>query len=169
MHFPQEGAEEVLGTKPMAVPRPKRKKPAADKKLVAPIPLDASGRPIFPITLPGCKVHSLGEIVTDRAGFHSEESIYPVGYCSSRIYASVLNVHTSCIYTCTIFDAGTGPKVTVRGSVELPNLRPVYAEESKVEGAGQCETPKKRNHVVACFHSVRPALIFGLLPNLGTK
>lgn len=109
----REGPEEVSGSKPTAVPRPKRKKPAADKKLVAPIPLDASGRPIFPITLPGCKVHSLGEIVTDRAGFHSEESIYPVGYCSSRIYASVLNVHTSCIYTCTIFDAGTGPKFEI--------------------------------------------------------
>lgn len=105
----KEGPEEMASTKP----RPKRKKPAADKKLVAPIPLDASGRPIFPITLPGCKVHSLGEIVTDRAGFHSEESIYPVGYCSSRIYASVLNVHTSCIYTCTIFDAGTGPKFEI--------------------------------------------------------
>ncbi|CAN7992355.1 unnamed protein product [Ixodes hexagonus] len=111
----REGSEEaaMAGGKPTAMPRPKRKKPAADKKLVAPIALDAAGRPIFPITLPGCKVHSLGEIVTDRAAFHSEESIYPVGYCSSRIYASVLNVHTSCIYTCTIFDAGTGPKFEI--------------------------------------------------------
>uniref|UniRef100_A0A6B0V8J3 Putative transforming growth factor beta regulator n=1 Tax=Ixodes ricinus TaxID=34613 RepID=A0A6B0V8J3_IXORI len=65
----REGSEEVPGTKPTALPRPKR--------------------------------------------FHSEESIYPVGYCSSRIYASVLNVHTSCIYTCTIFDAGTGPKFEI--------------------------------------------------------
>lgn len=93
--------------------RPKRKKPVPDKKLVPPIPLDSSGRPIFPIVLPGCKVHSLGEIVTDRVGFHSEESIYPVGYCSSRIYTSVLNVNQSCIYTCTILDAGTGPRFEI--------------------------------------------------------
>nr|XP_050051294.1 transforming growth factor beta regulator 1-like [Dermacentor andersoni] len=93
-------------------PRPKRRKPAgADKRLVAPIPLDSCGRPLFPIVLPGCKVHSLGEIVTDRAGFHCQESLYPVGYCSSRIYASVLNANHACIYTCTILDAGTGPRV----------------------------------------------------------
>ncbi|KAH7978929.1 hypothetical protein HPB49_007439 [Dermacentor silvarum] len=58
-------------------PRPKRRKPAgADKRLVAPIPLDSCGRPLFPIVLPGCKVHSLGEIVTDRAGFHCQESLW---------------------------------------------------------------------------------------------
>lgn len=96
------------------VPRPKRRKPTgADKRLVAPIPLDSCGRPLFPIVLPGCKVHSLGEIVTDRAGFHCQESLYPVGYCSSRIYASVLNANHACIYTCTILDAGTGPRFEI--------------------------------------------------------
>ncbi|KAL3259342.1 hypothetical protein MRX96_002004 [Rhipicephalus microplus] len=96
------------------VPRAKRRKPAgADKRLVAPIPLDSCGRPLFPIVLPGCKVHSLGEIVTDRAGFHCQESLYPVGYCSSRIYASVLNANHACIYTCTILDAGTGPRFEI--------------------------------------------------------
>ncbi|KAL1429061.1 hypothetical protein MTO96_016797 [Rhipicephalus appendiculatus] len=95
-------------------PRAKRRKPAgADKRLVAPIPLDSCGRPLFPIVLPGCKVHSLGEIVTDRAGFHCQESLYPVGYCSSRIYASVLNANHACIYTCTILDAGTGPRFEI--------------------------------------------------------
>ncbi|KAK8780211.1 hypothetical protein V5799_018447, partial [Amblyomma americanum] len=29
---------------------------------------------------------------------------------SSRIYASVLNANHACIYTCTILDAGTGPR-----------------------------------------------------------
>lgn len=96
------------------VPRPKRRKPTGvDKRLVAPIPLDSCGRPLFPIVLPGCKVHSLGEIVTDRAGFHCQESLYPVGYCSSRIYASVLNANHACIYTCTILDAGTGPRFEI--------------------------------------------------------
>uniref|UniRef100_A0A2R5L7T7 Putative transforming growth factor beta regulator 1 n=2 Tax=Ornithodoros turicata TaxID=34597 RepID=A0A2R5L7T7_9ACAR len=93
--------------------KPKRKKPVTDKKLVPPIPLDSSGRPVFPIVLPGCKVHSLGEIITDRVGFHSEEHIFPVGYCSSRIFASVLNANQSCIYTCTILDAGTGPRFEI--------------------------------------------------------
>lgn len=96
------------------LPRPKRRKPTgADKRLVAPIPLDSCGRPLFPIVLPGCKVHSLGEIVTDRIGFHCQESLFPVGYCSSRIYASVLNANHACIYTCTILDAGTGPRFEI--------------------------------------------------------
>lgn len=100
-------------TTPKSSSKAKRKKPVADKKLVPPIPLDSSGRPVFPIVLPGCKVHSLGEIITDRVGFHSEEHIFPVGYCSSRIFASVLNANQSCIYTCTILDAGTGPRFEI--------------------------------------------------------
>lgn len=82
---------------------------AASKRIVQPIPLDSSGRPIFPIILGGLTVHSLGEIVGDRPGFHSEDYIFPVGFCSTRIYASTKNPEQKCLYTCKITDGGNGP------------------------------------------------------------
>lgn len=41
-----------------------KKKKLADgsRKLVQPIPLDSSGRPVFPIVLGGLTVYSLGEV-----------------------------------------------------------------------------------------------------------
>lgn len=96
------------GTPPV---KPKRKKPGtAIKRKVQPIAVDAKGKPIFPIVLGGLTVHSLGEIVHDRPGFHSERYIWPVGYCSSRTYPSMRNPEKKCIYTCKILDGGFGPQ-----------------------------------------------------------
>ena len=50
-------SEEKLKTKPK-----KAKQSLASKRLAQAIPLDATGRPIFPIALGGLKVHSLGEV-----------------------------------------------------------------------------------------------------------
>ncbi|XP_032236865.1 uncharacterized protein LOC5511631 isoform X3 [Nematostella vectensis] len=91
--------------------KPKRKKPGtAIKRKVQPIPVDAKGKPIFPIVLGGLTVHSLGEIIWDRPGFHSERYIWPVGYCSSRTYPSIKDPDKKCIYTCKILDGGFGPQ-----------------------------------------------------------
>lgn len=91
--------------------KPKRKKPGtAVKRKVQPIAVDAKGKPIFPISLGGLTVHSLGEIVHERPGFHSERYIWPVGYCSSRTYPSMKNPENKCIYTCKILDGGFGPQ-----------------------------------------------------------
>lgn len=54
-------------------------------RLVPPLPLDPTGRPIFPIALGPLTVYSLGEIISGRPGFHTENAIYPVGYCSTRV------------------------------------------------------------------------------------
>lgn len=40
----------------------KRKLTDSSRKVVQPIPLDSSGRPIFPIVLGGLTVYSLGEV-----------------------------------------------------------------------------------------------------------
>lgn len=40
----------------------KRKPSDGSRKLVQPIPLDSSGRPVFPIVLGGLTVYSLGEV-----------------------------------------------------------------------------------------------------------
>ncbi|KAG9273341.1 transforming growth factor beta regulator 1 isoform X1 [Astyanax mexicanus] len=83
------------------------------RKLVQPIPLDSSGRPVFPITLGGLTVYSLGEIITDRVHFHDEYAIYPVGFCSTRVFASTKNPEQQCLYTCQIKDGGQGPQFEI--------------------------------------------------------
>ncbi|XP_041850927.1 transforming growth factor beta regulator 1 isoform X2 [Melanotaenia boesemani] len=83
------------------------------RKLVQPIPLDSSGRPVFPIVLGGLTVYSLGEIITDRMFFHDECAIYPVGFCSTRVFASMKNPEQQCLYTCQIKDGGTGPQFEI--------------------------------------------------------
>ncbi|RVE64544.1 hypothetical protein OJAV_G00126850 [Oryzias javanicus] len=91
----------------------KRKLADGSRKLVQPIPLDSSGRPVFPIVLGGLTVYSLGEIITDRVLFHDECAIYPVGFCSTRIYASMKNPEQQCLYTCQIKDGGAGPQFEI--------------------------------------------------------
>ncbi|KAM9763684.1 transforming growth factor beta regulator 1 [Dama dama] len=91
----------------------KKKMEAGARKPVQPIALDPSGRPVFPIGLGGLTVYSLGEIITDRPGFHDETAIYPVGYCSTRVYASMRNPDQECLYTCQIKDGGTQPQFEI--------------------------------------------------------
>lgn len=83
------------------------------RKFVQPISLDSSGRPVFPIVLGGLTVYSLGEITTDRALFHDETAIYPVGFCSTRVFASMNNPDQKCLYTCQIKDGGQGPQFEI--------------------------------------------------------
>ncbi|KAL5021299.1 hypothetical protein ScPMuIL_000454 [Solemya velum] len=83
--------------------QPKQKKgKVSGKRVVPPIPLDILGRPVFPLQLGSLTIHSVGEIVTDRSGFNSAEHIYPVGFCSTRVYASITNPEKKCLYTCKI-------------------------------------------------------------------
>uniref|UniRef100_A0A667WR52 Transforming growth factor beta regulator 1 n=1 Tax=Myripristis murdjan TaxID=586833 RepID=A0A667WR52_9TELE len=91
----------------------KRKLTDGSRKLVQPIPLDSSGRPVFPIVLGGLTVYSLGEIITDRMLFHDQCAIYPVGFCSTRVFASMKNPDQQCLYTCQIKDGGTGPQFEI--------------------------------------------------------
>ncbi|KAI2563392.1 TBRG1 isoform 10, partial [Pan troglodytes] len=52
-------------------------------------------------------------IITDRPGFHDESAIYPVGYCSTRIYASMKCPDQKCLYTCQIKDGGVQPQFEI--------------------------------------------------------
>ncbi|TNN75009.1 Transforming growth factor beta regulator 1 [Liparis tanakae] len=67
----------------------KRKLADGSRKLVQPIALDSSGRPVFPIALGGLTVYSLGEIITDRMLFHDECAIYP----NAIVASSALTCH----------------------------------------------------------------------------
>eukprot|EP00794_Sanderia_malayensis_P010777 gene10777-11930_t len=90
--------------------KPKRKKPGtAMKRKVQSIPVGEDGSPKFPVVLGGLTVHDLGEIAYDRPGFHSERYIWPVGYCSSRLYPSMITPENRVLYTCKILDGGSEP------------------------------------------------------------
>lgn len=83
------------------------------KRLCPPITLDSAGRPIFPITLGPLTIHSLGEIVSEREAYHTEQCIFPVGFCSSRMYASLRDPLRPVLYTCKIVDGGLTPRFEV--------------------------------------------------------
>jgi len=87
--------------------RPKKGK-KADRKVIPPLMLDSLGRPVFPMVLGDVTLHSVGEIVPDRLSFHCQESIYPAGYCITRLYASVSKADSKCLYTCKISDNDDG-------------------------------------------------------------
>ncbi|KAG8229500.1 hypothetical protein J437_LFUL004906, partial [Ladona fulva] len=89
------------------------------KKIVQSIPLDITGRPVFPIVLGGLTVHSLGEVVSDRSGYHTEELIYPVGFCSTRVYGSLKDPERKCVYTCKILDGGSSPRFEIVADSDL--------------------------------------------------
>lgn len=88
------------------------------KKLVNSIPLDANGKPIFPIVLGDFTVHSLGE-VCDKIEYHTDELIYPVGYCSTRIYGSLKDPEKQCVYTCKVMDGGQAPRFEIVADTDL--------------------------------------------------
>ena len=52
------------------------------------------------------KLYSLGEIVTDRPGFHTERYIYPRGYKISRIAKSTIVPEEMIVWYCEIIDTG---------------------------------------------------------------
>ncbi|KAJ8368839.1 hypothetical protein SKAU_G00088670 [Synaphobranchus kaupii] len=105
----ENGREDVL----KKVSKKRKVMEGGARRLVQPIALDSSGRPVFPIVLGGLTVYSLGEIITDRTHFHDESAIYPVGFCSTRVFASMKNPEQQCLYTCQIKDGGAGPQFEI--------------------------------------------------------
>uniref|UniRef100_A0A8C7G616 Uncharacterized protein n=1 Tax=Oncorhynchus kisutch TaxID=8019 RepID=A0A8C7G616_ONCKI len=86
-----------------------KKQKVADRgsrKLVQLIALDSSGHPVFPIVLGGLTVYSQGDMITGSMLFHDQCAIYPVGYCSTRFFASMKSPDQQCLYTCQIKDRG---------------------------------------------------------------
>ncbi|ESN98340.1 hypothetical protein HELRODRAFT_101815 [Helobdella robusta] len=75
-------------------------------------PLDSSGRPIFPIELGSLTVFSIGEI-NPSMKYHCPECIYPVGYCSTRLYLSIDLHSITTLYTCRVTDDGLQPRFEI--------------------------------------------------------
>ncbi|XP_020278835.1 transforming growth factor beta regulator 1 [Pseudomyrmex gracilis] len=89
------------------------------RKVVQSIPLDVHGRPIFPIALGDLTIYSLGEVVSDRIAYHTEDLIFPVGYCSTRVYANLRDPRTKSLYTCKILDGGPKPRFEIVSDNDL--------------------------------------------------
>jgi hypothetical protein len=53
-------------------------------------------------------VHSLGQIASDSAGFHSEEYITPPGFVASRIFWSTVSPKRRTVYVVKIERSGSG-------------------------------------------------------------
>lgn len=89
------------------------------RRVVQLIPLDVHGRPIFPIALGDLTIYSLGEVVSDRIAYHTEDLIFPVGYCSTRVYANLRDPRTKSLYTCKILDGGPKPRFEIVSDNDL--------------------------------------------------
>jgi len=44
-------------------------------------------------------------------GYYTVDYIYPVGFCSTRLYFSISKTSQMCLYTCKVSDSGTAAKV----------------------------------------------------------
>lgn len=92
------------------------------KRIVQAIPLDSTGRPVFPIELGRLTIHSLGEVISERAEFHCEDAIYPVGYVSTRIYGNIKDPTQKCMYTCTVSDVNDMPRFEIASDDNCPPI-----------------------------------------------
>lgn len=86
------------------------------KKLKNVIQVDDNGEIIFPIVIStSLKLQSLG-VIKPGPFYHSEHNLFPVGYKSLRVYASIFNKGEKAEYTCEIIDGGDKPLYRVTSS-----------------------------------------------------
>ncbi|KAH6570396.1 hypothetical protein BASA60_007730 [Batrachochytrium salamandrivorans] len=77
------------------------------------VAVNEDGSPILPAQFGMVTLHDLGEIVWDRAGFHTERYIFPSGFTTSREYFSMFDPEKSVRYVCQVIDTEDGPKFQV--------------------------------------------------------
>eukprot|EP00808_Paulinella_micropora_P030558 g46593.t1 len=83
----------------------------------------ADGLPLMPVRVnDNLYVLHLGYIVYDRALYHTQHYIYPVGYKAACIQASTLDSTRQCLYVFDILDGGPAPlfKVTPADEPDSP-------------------------------------------------
>jgi chromodomain-helicase-DNA-binding protein 7 len=107
LQYIDQNGLETLRQREAGRPKRKEKVPTGDLVQIPDIAYDELGQPAMPIALTSTAyVCSLGRIITDRTGFHTERYIYPAGYTSSRMYASTLDPTQRVRYTSEILDVG---------------------------------------------------------------
>lgn len=69
---------------------------------------DANGDVVFPIRLGVLTIEALGRVDPTRKAFHTERTIYPIGFRATREYTSMVDINRTAKYVCEILDDG-GP------------------------------------------------------------
>lgn len=86
-----------------------------DAKPVELLPIDENGQAILPVTVgkghDEVTIYSIGKIIWDREGYHTQRYIFPVGYRAERLYSSTLDAQQKVKYICEILDGGDSPIV----------------------------------------------------------
>lgn len=108
----EDSAAKAVEENPNTVKATKKARPNQTKRRVTPIPLDNSGRPIFPIELGPLTIYCLGEIVP-LPGYYTAETIYPIGFCSTRQYVAISKTASTWLYTCKVSDGGNCAKFEI--------------------------------------------------------
>jgi len=107
--------------------KPKKKKLPKEPSNILQLPqieMNSDGSPVMPLMLTSTAwVCSLGHIVTDRSGFHTERYIYPAGFKSSRLYASTLDPTHRVRYNCEIIDVGESIPLFRVSMEERPDVK----------------------------------------------
>ncbi|KAI9283155.1 F/Y-rich N-terminus-domain-containing protein [Sporodiniella umbellata] len=82
---------------------------AADVRLFIQVEKSGEGHYLLPAEVDSWTVLDLGTVVWDRAAFHNQRYIYPVGYRVKKWYRSMIDPHSDTQYTCEILDGGEEP------------------------------------------------------------
>ncbi|KAK1870431.1 hypothetical protein I4F81_012890 [Pyropia yezoensis] len=97
----------LLGKAPRALNEPKQ-------SMVHRVLRNQDGTPNMPLHLGVLTIESLGVIEFTRPGFHTERTLYPIGYRSLRNYLSLVHADQQCNYICEVVDVGDAtPKFRV--------------------------------------------------------
>lgn len=97
----------MLGRAPRALNEPKQ-------SMLHRVVRNHDGTPKMPLQLGVLTVESLGVIEYQRSGFHTERTLYPIGYRSLRNYLSLAHADQQCNYICEVVDVGDAtPKFRV--------------------------------------------------------
>jgi hypothetical protein len=97
-----------------------RSKPSK-KKLKSKVQKDADGNIIYPVKVSGSLTLIACGKVNPLPGYHSAHNIFPVGYISERLYASIFERGKKALYRCEILDGGEKPIYKVTCSEDPTN------------------------------------------------
>lgn len=81
----------------------------------------------MPLHLGVLTIESLGVIEFTRPGFHTERTLYPIGYRSLRNYLSLVHADQQCNYICEVVDVGDA----------TPKFRVICADDTSLSFLGE--------------------------------
>lgn len=109
----QNSNESGTPTQSTRKPYKKRAKKQQSSQPSETISLDSNDGTSYPMDLGALKILSIGQIITDRPNYHSENWVYPSGFVSTRSYNHIKEKDEKCLYTCRITENGDFPRFEI--------------------------------------------------------